>query len=103
MIDGCIDAQGTIPELRQRGIIGQITAETRKEHLYEISETHQGSQDGQKDIEKYTPKAKKFVENEEVAEGGVKRSVYLSYIEASCVSVQSFLLMIRDELLLGHI
>lgn len=95
MLDGRIDTQGTISELRQRGLLKQITADSKKEKVRESSEsTEDKPQDGKADngkaVDKDKKKAKKLVEEEEIAEGRVKLSVYHSYIKASYVSL-SFL------------
>lgn len=87
MLDGRIDTQGTISELRERGLLKQITAEAKKEKPRETTDSDEKLQDedGGKATQKDKKKAKKLVEEEEIAEGRVKLSVYHSYIKASYV------------------
>jgi carbamoylphosphate synthase small subunit len=90
MLDGRIDTQGTISELRQRGLLKKITADSKKEKAREASgPTEEKPQDGKGDDKKVDgkdkKKAKKLVEEEEIAEGRVKFSVYHSYVKASYV------------------
>jgi ABC-type methionine transport system ATPase subunit len=93
MTDGRIDSQGTISELHQRGILKEIIAESKKEKDRRAYKTAtKRSKDGEADDGKGADMHKKvtrLVEEEELAEGRVKSSVYYSYIKTSYVLILS--------------
>lgn len=82
MLDGRIDTQGSINELQKRGLLSEITAKAKKEEAK--TEAQEDKQDQKKDTAKGDKAlAKKLVDEEEMQQGRVKFSVYLSYIKAS--------------------
>jgi hypothetical protein len=88
MTDGRIDSQGTISELCQRGILKEIIAESKKEKDRGYDAAMNEPKDGETDNETIAnmhKKTKRLVEEEEIAEGQVKSSVYYSYIKSSYV------------------
>jgi len=129
MLDGRIDTQGTIKDLRARGVLDGIEQDSAadvkssepvvasEEPIEAIDaespELGQG-QDGNKDVSKQVKRKRprKLVKDEHREQGGVKFSIYKSYMKASYVD---FLLTPDDStlvcgsinscrlLLLGHI
>ena len=72
----------TINDLQKRGLLSEITAKAKKEEIK--VETQETNQEEQKDTGKGNKApAKKLVDEEEMQEGRVKFSIYLSYIKAS--------------------
>jgi ABC-type glutathione transport system ATPase component len=80
MLDGRIDTQGSVSELRSRGILQEITAKAKAEVKADAKESTDEAEatEGPKE----TKKAKKLVEEEERAEGRVKLSIYIAYLKA---------------------
>lgn len=104
MLDGRIDMQGTVKELRESGALEAITLE---EAIEEQREDEQKADEGEEaeateaiqaeaaaDGEnangespaKKTKKARKLVKDEERETGGVKWKIYKTYLKASSVS-----------------
>ncbi|KAJ7619721.1 P-loop containing nucleoside triphosphate hydrolase protein [Roridomyces roridus] len=83
MLDGRIEAQGTVQELRAQGILDEIAhkaeVEAEKEELVVATETPSGP-----DKDK---KPRKLVEDEKRETGAVKLSVYRQYFAASSYSL----------------
>jgi hypothetical protein len=94
MLDGRIDTQGPVAELRARGVLDGIA------HSEEVA-THEGEQvaaaatpsaeeiaaivvDGPTPV-KETKKPRKLIKDEERQEGGVKWNIYNTYLKASYV------------------
>lgn len=86
MLDGRIDTQGTVKELRAQGILEQITQDSEA-HVNQEEPAAAGdapvdgtpaepATDGSK-------KPKKLVKDEHRETGGVKWSVYNAYLKAS--------------------
>jgi len=82
MNDGHIETQGTVSDLRQRGILQEIASQAEEERKGEPS-SGENDVDSNDDAEKSVKVPKKLVEEEERAHGAVKWSVYVSYITAS--------------------
>lgn len=89
MLDGRIDTQGTVKNLRAQGILEEIAhdesieaqKETRAaETTSSMNEAHDTLQDT---TQAEAKKPKKLVEDEKRAEGSVKWSVYKTYLKAS--------------------
>ncbi|KAJ6593236.1 multidrug resistance-associated ABC transporter [Mycena capillaripes] len=93
MLDGRIETQGTIKELRTRGMLDDIAHETavevRKEELAVAKEVT--ASDANVEDSKQT---KKLIEDEHREEGGVKWTVYKSYLKASSYKIWCFLVVI---------
>ena len=94
MLDGRIDTQGTLTELRAQGFLDEIaTSEEVKVHEDEqeaAAETPNAEEIAAKVVEGARPgsetkKPRKLVKDEERQEGGVKWSIYNTYLKASCV------------------
>ena len=83
MLDGRIDAQGTVKALQAEGILKGIeqdaAIETHKEQLV-VAETIESP-----DATEVPKKPRKLVKDEHRETGGVKWSIYNSYLKASCV------------------
>ncbi|KAI0048026.1 multidrug resistance-associated ABC transporter [Auriscalpium vulgare] len=100
MLNGRIDTQGTVAELRERGILDEITHEAEVEAT---EEKHAGPGEEQVTIQndeesaKRTVKAKaprKLVQDEERETGHVKWSIYKQYLEASSYWTWALLIML---------
>ena len=94
MLDGRIDAQGTVAELRARGVLDEI-AHAEEVVAYEdgqrvatesptAEEIAAAAVDGTSPT-KETKKPRKLIKDEERQEGGVKWSIYKTYLKASYV------------------
>ncbi|KAF7982635.1 hypothetical protein HWV62_27065 [Athelia sp. TMB] len=100
MLDGRIDAHGTIKELRVRGIIGPIpednSAVLEQEKplvLIEAIEPHAHLEEEAK-LPNATKKPRKFVQDEHRAEGSVKWNIYNTYLKASWYGTWIILLLL---------
>jgi hypothetical protein len=85
MLDGRIDTQGTVKDLRAKGVLEFITqdaeADVKQEESIAASEAPveslvEPAKDGSK-------KPRKLIKDEHRESGGVKWSVYQSYLKAS--------------------
>lgn len=98
MLDGRIDTQGTVEDLREQGVLEHITydaaADLHKDEmaLAEAKETsgESSSDNGEGQAEEPTSSApgeakkpRKLVKDEHRETGGVKWSIYKSYLKAS--------------------
>jgi hypothetical protein len=90
MLDGRIDTQGTITDLQRQGILNEIAMEARKEGIAEGGNSNDNSDaEDDKGIEKDKTgdkgkkEVRKLIEEEKIAEGRVRFSVYQSYLKAS--------------------
>jgi hypothetical protein len=90
MLDGRIDTQGTIKDLRAQGLLESITQDETvqiEESSASISKVHvdsksdEASPESAKDIKA----PRKLIEDEHRAVGGVKWSIYKTYLKASYV------------------
>jgi hypothetical protein len=94
MLDGRIDIHGTLTELRAQGVLDEI-AHSEEVKVYEgeqeaAAETPKAEEIAAEVIEgaspaKETKKPRKLIKDEERQEGGVKWSIYNTYLKASCV------------------
>ena len=89
MLDGRIDVQGTIKDLRAQGVLGPIAEDEnimleqeKPLELNEVTEPHPPLE-GEASPSNATKKPRKFVEDEHRAEGTVKWSIYNTYLKAS--------------------
>lgn len=89
MLDGRIDTQGSVKDLRAQGILEDITqdaaVEVKKEELKE-AEVVAGDpgviDDAQKSPIEEAKKPRKLIKDEHRETGGVKWSIYKSYLKA---------------------
>lgn len=89
MLDGRIDTQGTVKELRARGVLQGIEHDAavdahKDEQIAAESEAIEEAEaeDGKKPQDE-TKKPRKLVKDEHRETGGVKWSIYNSYLKAS--------------------
>jgi ABC-type sulfate/molybdate transport systems ATPase subunit len=99
MLDGRIDAQGTVSDLRKQGILDDIahseTAEVAAEKAPDTTEVAAEGAESEvpvvaveaKDVNKTQggKKPRKLVSDEKRETGGVKWKIYNTYLKASCV------------------
>ncbi|KAJ7270116.1 multidrug resistance-associated ABC transporter [Mycena haematopus] len=95
MLDGRIDTQGSVKELRAQGILDDIAedaaVEVKKEELAvakEVASDLEVEADPKDVVEK---KPRKLVKDEHREVGGVKWKIYKSYLKASSYSIWCFL------------
>lgn len=88
MLDGRIDTQGSVSELRKRGILQEIAAQEKKEIIASPEDPKVDEAP-----EKEKKKAKKLIEEEERAQGRVKWKIYVAYIKASAYATWVALLL----------
>ncbi|KZP20510.1 hypothetical protein FIBSPDRAFT_932199 [Athelia psychrophila] len=89
MLDGRIDTQGTIKDLRAQGVLGSITQDEsltlEQEKPADAEEVldPKAALDADGKAVEATKKPRKLIEDEHRAEGGVKWGIYNTYLEAS--------------------
>ena len=97
MLDGRIDTQGTVEDLRDQGVLEHITYDAATDlHKDEMAlaeakeaSAENSSNNGEGDAEDPTSapgeakKARKLVKDEHRETGGVKWAIYKSYLKAS--------------------
>jgi hypothetical protein len=90
MLDGRIDTQGTVKELRAQGVLDDIAQDsmlhekTEEKAAEESATPVEGEVDGTK-IGDEAKKPRKLVKDEHRESGGVKWSIYKTYLKASYV------------------
>ncbi|KAJ7725290.1 hypothetical protein DFH07DRAFT_970902 [Mycena maculata] len=91
MLDGRIDTQGTVKELRAQGVLDEITqeaaVEVKKEELVAVADAVEGEVGEQAEAKK----PRKLVEDEHRESGSVKWSVYRAYLSASSYYIWTLL------------
>lgn len=94
MLDGRIDTQGTVDDLRAQGVLEAIqqdgTVQVHEEQTVAKSESPidpVGTEDDPAKPAEGSKKPRKLVEDEHREAGGVKWSIYKTYLEASSVSL----------------
>ncbi|KAJ6562715.1 multidrug resistance-associated ABC transporter [Mycena vulgaris] len=95
MLDGRIDTQGTVEDLRAQGVLENITHDAAADAKTEepIAAVEDDSADLDDPEAPKTPaKPRKLVKDEHRAVGGVKWAIYNSYLEASSYWIWAFLL-----------
>ena len=94
MLDGHIDTQGTIAELRAHGVLDEIAhaeevvaheAEQRTAAESPTAEEIAAAVVDSTSPTKETKKPRKLIKDEERQEGGVKWGIYKTYLKASYV------------------
>lgn len=107
MLDGRIDTQGTVADLRAQGVLDDITHEAeaeahKEEKAVAAEESPAAADETVKDPTDQAKKPRKLVEDEKREHGGVKWRIYKKYLEASYVTCFSlFCPLIVHQLLLG--
>lgn len=86
MLDGRIDTQGTVKDLRAQGVLEHITQDAeaeiqQEEPVVASEEPLDGPAEPAKDGSKKKPR--KLIKDEHRESGGVKWSVYQAYLKAS--------------------
>jgi hypothetical protein len=89
MLDGRIDTQGTVADLRDQGVLGDIEQEAgmeakQKEPVAALESIAEA--EDPEDALKVAPedkKPRKFIKDEHRETGGVKWSIYNTYLKAS--------------------
>lgn len=97
MLDGRIDEQGVISELREKGILDYIVRdaatrleeEEKQEELQEPTADEAAAKIAKAEGKKDDATPRKLVKDEMRQEGAVKWTVYKSYLKASCVFYSS--------------
>lgn len=88
MLDGRIDMQGTVKELRTQGVLKGIerdaAVETHKDEVI-VTETASISVEESTEVTEVSKKPRKLVKDEHREIGAVKWSIYKSYLRASLV------------------
>ncbi|KAJ3519361.1 hypothetical protein NM688_g9311 [Phlebia brevispora] len=110
MLDGRIDTQGTVKELRSRGILDDITNDEaveahKEEQAAEVEEkanepVEDADVDGGKPVEK-AKKPRKLIEDEKRETGSVKWRIYKTYLKASSYwtwAILTFLIVLNQLL-----
>ncbi|KAI0041568.1 hypothetical protein FA95DRAFT_1565261 [Auriscalpium vulgare] len=106
MLDGRIDTQGTVAELRERGVLEEITHEAEVEAAEEkqvaaeevpsaeeaAAEAAGSDEETAKPAEEKKPR--KLIKDEQRETGGVKWSIYNSYLKASSYWTWSILTLL---------
>lgn len=107
MLDGRIDSKGTIQELRERGILDDIaihdTVEARANEMAASPSSTEDSEDDKKLDESKKPR--QLVKDEHRETGGVKWSVYNSYLKASSYYIWvilAFFVLVFQILIVGE-
>jgi hypothetical protein len=92
MLDGRIDAQGTVKDLQARGVLDDLTHDSAV-HVQEVEVTklkvpiaEEQADDASNSVE-VDKKPRKLVKDEHRETGGVKWSIYKAYLKASYVIV----------------
>ena len=86
MLDGRIDSQGTVKELRAKGLLDNIVDESSteaEEKEEEAIETSVKPTETTDNTDKPAKQARKLVQEEERETGGVKWEIYKTYLRAS--------------------
>jgi hypothetical protein len=93
MLDGRIDTQGLVKELRTQGILYDITHEESievhkeeqnlEEHIPSAGNTASVDHELDADIHKQVKRPRKLIEEEKREEGSVKWRIYKTYLKAS--------------------
>jgi hypothetical protein len=91
MLDGRIDAQGTPKQLRARGILEDITHDSAVQVKEEEAaaapaptDPEVAAAEGDPEAKSAAKAARKLVKDEHRETGGVKWSIYKTYLKASC-------------------
>ncbi|KAJ7647783.1 hypothetical protein FB45DRAFT_987394 [Roridomyces roridus] len=95
MLDGRIDTQGTVKDLRAQGVLDEITHEAAVEVIKEEVAVAAKPASGEEEIDKAdgqeAKKPRKLIKDEHREVGGVKWKIYKSYLKASSYSIWCFL------------
>lgn len=113
MLDGRIDTQGTVKELRAQGILDEIThdanAVAQKEEVVAEAETLavEGEAEDSKKPDDGVKKPKKLIKDEHREVGGVKWGIYKRYLQASYVhhfqaETRDLIFILPDPILFGY-
>ena len=94
MLDGRLDTQGTVKELQAQGVLEGIeldaAVETHKEELVVTEKAAAGVEEDSPGTTEEAKKPRKLIKDEHREIGGVKWSIYKSYLKASSVPCPRF-------------
>ncbi|KAF7307832.1 ABC bile acid [Mycena kentingensis (nom. inval.)] len=82
MVDGRVEVQGSVAELKARSVLEDIVQEARKEEEAPKA----------RNVDKMERKPRKLVEDEHREVGGVKWRVYHTYLQAMSIGIWTFML-----------
>ncbi|KAF9007209.1 multidrug resistance-associated ABC transporter [Cyathus striatus] len=91
MLDGRIDTQGIVAELRAKGVLDDIAHDAEVEAQKEEVEKEVAAVEETGNLPVDTKKPRKLVQDEHRETGGVKWSIYKRYLEASSYWIWAFL------------
>ena len=90
MLDGRIDVQGVVKELRSRGLLESIVKDAEsepnkapEEELSTVEEENKAEEGTEPEQGAKTKKARKLIKDEERETGSVKWIIYKTYLKAS--------------------
>jgi hypothetical protein len=95
MLDGRIDTQGIITDLRAQGVLDDISqteeVKTHEDEQMAAVESPSSEETAAGAVEspgsgRESKKPRKLIKDEERQEGGVRWNIYNTYLKASCVS-----------------
>jgi hypothetical protein len=96
MLDGRIDTQGTVKELRAQGVLEDITYDAAVEVHKEEVKVEVPIEEAEEEKVKDAKKPRKLIKDEHRETGGVKWSIYKSYLKASYVLWHLGLALLTD-------
>ena len=85
MLDGRIDTQGTVKDLRAQGVLEDITHDAAAEVHEEVKVEVPIEEEEEEKTAKDAKKPRKLIKDEHRETGGVKWSIYKNYLKASYV------------------
>ena len=94
MLDGRIDVQGTVKELRQQNILDSVINDANAEPSTSDTDSSVNAKEKEEEIvegggtsteDAKVKKPRKLIKDEERETGGVKWVIYKTYLKASCV------------------
>ena len=83
MLDGRIDTQGTVEQLRAQGILDAIAHDSSLERQPEVMDTQPDTKQSREEDEDKSRKPRQLVKDEARETGSVKWRIYKTYMKAS--------------------
>lgn len=102
MLDGRIDTQGTVKDLRAQGVLESITQDVQANEEavasdVQISANLKSNEDVTPKLAEDDKKPRKLIEDEHREVGGVKWSIYQVYLKASYVVSMGYAVMDTED------